>query len=54
MAVFVPLPAALFRVALGRQMADETVLISQKVLPARLESLGYQFRHTDLEAALRA
>jgi NAD dependent epimerase/dehydratase family enzyme len=47
-----PVPAAGLRVLLGRQMADETALSSAWVLPRRLESAGYAFRHRDLPAAL--
>jgi hypothetical protein len=35
-------------------MADELLLASQRVLPARLEASGYPFRHPTLEGALRA
>jgi hypothetical protein len=48
-----PLPAFAARLALG-EMADELLLTSQRVLPARLESSGYSFRHPTLEGALRA
>jgi hypothetical protein len=48
-----PLPAFAARLALG-EMADELLLTSQRVLPARLESSGYSFRHPTLESALRA
>jgi uncharacterized protein (TIGR01777 family) len=47
-----PVPAAALRLALG-EMADETLLASARVLPARLLRSGYQFRHPDLEGALR-
>ena len=49
----VPLPAFAARLALG-EMADELLLTSQRVLPARLEASGYSFRHPSLEGALRA
>jgi uncharacterized protein len=48
----VPVPAVAVRLLLGRQMADETVLSSGWVLPARLASAGYAFRHRRLEDAL--
>ena len=35
------------------EMARETLLISQRVTPKRLESLGYQFKFRDLEDALQ-
>jgi uncharacterized protein (TIGR01777 family) len=49
----VPLPAFAARLAMG-EMADELLLASQRVLPARLEASGYAFRHPTLESALRA
>ena len=36
------------------EMADELLLTSQRVLPARLEASSYTFRHPTLEGALRA
>jgi hypothetical protein len=47
-----PMPAFAARLALG-EMADELLLSSARVLPRKLVETGYQFRHTDLEAALR-
>ncbi|MBD0252982.1 MAG: TIGR01777 family protein [Rubrobacter sp.] len=46
----VPAPAA--RVALGG-IADELLLASARVEPARLQETGYSFRHPELEGALR-
>jgi len=48
----VPLPAFAARLALG-EMADELLLTSQRVVPARLQASGYRFRYTTLEGALR-
>jgi uncharacterized protein (TIGR01777 family) len=50
-AVF-PLPAFAARLAFG-QMADELLLASQRVEPARLLASSYQFRFPELEAALK-
>jgi uncharacterized protein (TIGR01777 family) len=47
-----PVPAAVLRLAMG-QMAEETVLSSQRVVPVRLRESGYRFRHPELEGALR-
>lgn len=47
-----PLPAPVARAALG-QAADELLLASQRLEPARLRESGYQFRYPELEAALR-
>jgi uncharacterized protein len=45
-------PAAAARAAFG-EMADEMLLASTRVAPARLRESGYRFRHPQLEAALR-
>ena len=47
-----PLPAPAARLALG-QVADELLLASQRVEPARLEESGYSYRYPELEGALR-
>lgn len=49
-AVF-PMPALVARLALG-QMADELLLASQRVEPARLRSSGYRFARSDLRSTL--
>ncbi len=46
-----PAPAFALRLALG-EMADALLLSSQRVLPKKLESLGYHFLHPDLNVAL--
>jgi uncharacterized protein (TIGR01777 family) len=48
-----PAPAFLLRLALG-EMGDALLLSSQRVLPKKLESLGYRFLHADLKSALGA
>jgi uncharacterized protein (TIGR01777 family) len=47
-----PAPAMALRLALG-EMADEILLASQRVRPARLEEVGFSFAFTSLEDALR-
>lgn len=47
-----PTPAVAVRLLLGRQQADELILSSQRVMPARLSEQGFAFRWTDLRAAL--
>ena len=49
----IPLPAFAARLALG-EMADELLLVSQRVMPARLLASGFAFRRPTLEDALRA
>ena len=52
-AAWVPTPALALRLALGREMADELLLASQRVEPGRLVETGYAFRFPALEHALR-
>jgi uncharacterized protein (TIGR01777 family) len=47
-----PLPAFAARIALG-EMADELLLASARVEPAKLLASRFGFRHKDLETALR-
>ncbi len=47
-----PMPAFAARMAFG-EMADELLLASTRVKPARLQNSGYYFRHPQLEGALR-
>lgn len=49
--VLFPIPAFAVRAIFG-EMADETVLADLAVIPRKLLSLGYTFRHPDLTAAL--
>jgi uncharacterized protein len=46
-----PVPAFALKVLYG-EMA-QIVVTGQRVVPSRLKQLGYEFRHPDLEAALR-
>jgi len=48
-----PAPVFALRLALG-EMADALLLASQRVLPQKLQQLGFQFRQPDLGAALAA
>ena len=49
---FLPTPAFALRLALG-ELADALILGGQRVMPARAQALGYEFKHKTLEAALR-
>jgi uncharacterized protein (TIGR01777 family) len=51
--VLIPMPAAAARLIFG-QMADELLLASTRVKPAKLLAANYPFRHPNLEEALRA
>jgi len=46
-----PAPAFALRLALG-EIADVALLASQRVLPRKLQQLGYSFRQPELELAL--
>lgn len=48
-----PMPAFVARLVLG-EMADELLLASQRVDPAKLLSSGYDFQQPDLRSCLRA
>ncbi|HVS89409.1 MAG TPA: TIGR01777 family oxidoreductase [Candidatus Acidoferrum sp.] len=48
-----PAPAFALRLALG-EMADALLLSSQRVVPQKLEKLGYRFAYPDLASALAA
>jgi uncharacterized protein (TIGR01777 family) len=45
-------PAFAARLAFG-EMADEMLLVSQKVIPRRLTAAGFQFQYPELEDAMR-
>ena len=49
-----PVPRPALAIALGREMAGETALVSQRVLPRRLEKSGFAFAHPVLDEALPA
>jgi uncharacterized protein len=48
-----PVPAFALRLAFG-EMAEASVLASERVMPARLEDAGFQFEFPDLAAGLEA
>jgi uncharacterized protein len=49
----IPAPAFALRLAFG-EMADEALLASTRVLPARLLQAGFQFEHPDIGEAVSA
>lgn len=49
-----PIPRFVIDIVLGRELADATLFEMQRVVPARLLEDGFEFRQTDLDAALRA
>jgi uncharacterized protein (TIGR01777 family) len=48
-----PVPAFALRLAFG-EMAEATILQSERVVPARLSAAGFEFEYPKLDAALRA
>lgn len=51
---FARVPEFALRLALGSEMADLTVLASQRVLPSRLLESGYRFQHPNIASILTA
>ena len=49
-----PIPKPALWLRLGRELTQELLYASQRVDPAVLSDRGYEFRHPDLEDALRA
>lgn len=47
-----PVPRPALRLLFG-ELADGAILASQRVIPARLRELGFEWRYPDLEGALR-
>lgn len=50
---FLPVPAFALRIAFN-EMADATLMASQRAMPGRLTDAGFAFRHRSLDGALRA
>ena len=50
---FLPVPAFAIRLAFG-EVADAVMLSSTRVEPARLKEAGFEFRHPEIEGAMRA
>jgi uncharacterized protein len=48
-----PVPSWLIKLVVGAEMADEMLLLSQRVVPRRLVEDGFSFKHDTLEEALR-
>jgi NAD dependent epimerase/dehydratase family enzyme len=48
----IPVPLFILKLAPGR-MAQEAILASARVVPQRLQQLGYTFQDPELEPALR-
>jgi uncharacterized protein (TIGR01777 family) len=49
----IPVPPFVLRLIFGHEAANEAMLTSARLVPARLLGAGFQFRFPDLEGALR-
>jgi uncharacterized protein len=49
-----PTPLLPLKVRLGSELVEQLLLTSQRISPTQLEATGYEFRFTDLAAALNA
>lgn len=49
----IPVPPFALRLLFGREAANEAMLTSARLVPARLLAAGFRFRFPDLEGALR-
>lgn len=49
-----PIPALALRLLFGRELADEALLVDQRVVPQRLTDAGFVFEHPTIEGALRS
>lgn len=50
---FLTVPSPALKLVLGREMAEELILVSQRVVPRKLLDAGFKFEGPDLEPALR-
>lgn len=51
---FIPVPAVVLRLILGKEMANELLLSSTRVEPKRLLNSDYKFIHSDLKKCLKS
>ncbi len=51
---FFPVPRFALELILGKELAAALLFTSARVLPAKLEESGFEFRHPDIESALQA
>ena len=49
-----PVPKAAARLVFGKDQTEEMLFVGANVLPAKLQASGFDFRHPELEGALRA
>lgn len=51
---FVPVPRFAPKLVLGSELADSLLGDSARILPTRLQASGYEFRHPDIDTAMRS
>jgi uncharacterized protein (TIGR01777 family) len=51
---FLPVPRFALELLLGKDLANALLFTSAAVLPEKLQKSGFEFRHEDIDAALRA
>jgi uncharacterized protein (TIGR01777 family) len=49
-----PTPLPVLRLRYGRELVDGLMLVSQRVVPARLAEGGFTFEHADIDSAIRS
>jgi NAD dependent epimerase/dehydratase family enzyme len=49
----IPVPPLALYLMYGHDMPRETLLVSSRVVPRKLEESGFRFRYPELEPALR-
>jgi uncharacterized protein len=49
----IPAPGLALKLALGTEMAEELLLVSQRALPTRLLDSGFTFKHPEIDEALK-
>ncbi|TAN24182.1 MAG: DUF1731 domain-containing protein, partial [Actinomycetota bacterium] len=49
---FLKVPGFILELALGKEFADEMLLVSQRVTPKALQAAGFEFHFPELERAL--
>jgi len=50
---FLPVPVFVLRVLFG-EFAEEAMAVSERIVPAKLSELGFQFEHRNLTTALQS
>jgi len=49
----IPMPALSLKLLMGSPLAEELLLNGLMIVPAKLQSIGFEFEYPDVDAALR-